>query len=170
MGAPEEGGPDDDVDMLTAAALEESRLQEYWEKRGELLGRDAGDVAEQFYVHVRGGRYTLEHTGRPMDTVRASARAGVATEFVRTFGLQRTSSYSLRTYGDELGEALARCWAHKMQWVLAKWVEAGLPEPSAFDLAGAASSWEQPPWTAVVESSGHAQAQQRLSDIRRVGL
>jgi hypothetical protein len=166
----QEEGEDDDVDLLTAAALEESRLHEFWAKRDELVARDTAVEDEAFYVHVRGGRFTLRTTGEAMDTVRASARAGVATEFVQQFGLQRTSSYALRAYGDEVAEALARCWADKLRWLLASWVEAGQPEAAGFELAAAAAAWEEPAWAQVVAQSGHRGAQQRLADIRRIGL
>ena len=82
-------------------------------KRHEMaLSGAAAELA--FSWKVMGGTWTKAHLGLDYDAFRAEARSQHAKEFVALYGLQKSASFTLALYGDDIAKLLAGYWCDKM--------------------------------------------------------
>lgn len=103
---------------MTAELDEEAMYDIFKELAGarERWQAEQGALAEDFKTCLLGGAWTQRATGQVVDYVCAKASNEAAETWCERYGLQKTSRYSLRAYGDRAAGILARCWAHRMQY------------------------------------------------------
>ena len=85
---------------------------------------DAGGLSQDhFYVQVRGGDWTVEHTHVAFYAMSGQARSGLPKEFCVAYGIQSMVFFSVAKHGDRDPSVLARAWCHKMEFFYAIWSE-----------------------------------------------
>ena len=126
-------------------------------------------VGEDFKVSGLGGAWTMAHHGVACDAIQASARTSSAKKFCEAYRLNKSARYDLVAFTEGVPQALARGWAHKMQYFLdlcdASDIEAGVARPFApHELVGYVETPEF--GMAVRDLHGHARGLLRVNQIR----
>lgn len=145
----------------------EALVEELYNRRLELDERTAGqhDVP-QFEWVLRGGAWTASKKGVAYDCVMTRPKPGLATRMMEHYSLQKTCSFAISKYSDELARDLAQCWVDLHCFFLEQWVGSG--EDPSFDLRQAKRAFTESPAFGRVEGSGHSAAQKRLQSIRGI--
>ena len=81
------------------------------------------DKPPGFRVIVRGGADTFQRFGVGYDYFRAEATSARAVQFCVTFQLQRSASYKISLYCEDVAMDLANAWMAKMQFLLDMWFD-----------------------------------------------
>ena len=89
-------------------------------ERRYVMEKDTRDMMN-FKVQVRGGAWTAEHTGMAIDSFRAFATRGFASQLCARFHIGATATFSIRLYSEDGAQRLAHLWCHKMEWLLQLW-------------------------------------------------
>lgn len=155
--------PDDlDDEMLDKVfeALHQKRKE--WAAEG-------GPNGENFRTLIRGGAWTMRNLGMSINEIRAeAARAEVAAWCVHCT-LPKSATFRIARYGELQAKALARAWAHKMEFLFALWQEASTAgvKPTAEDMR----VYEEPPeLEAMVAEGADRFLCERVRDIRELRL
>ena len=129
-------------------------------------GRDVN--VEDFKTFVLGGKWTLEHTGKPFDAFQARACTTIATAFCIDRGLQKSKRYGI-AMGADACRVLARAWAHTMQYYLNVYCESPIDteEPFGEDVhASYVETSELTKLSGIVKSQASRQAITELRALR----
>jgi hypothetical protein len=119
-----------------------------------------------FGWHLRGGRWTKEHTGKSFDSWRGTALGSRAASWCKENGLQTTATFSTGKFGMQGSMRLATCWAYHMQ-ALYNAGGAQVLEASGDVSSGAAPPPASlPPEATAWEAEGDSAFAARLAEIR----
>ena len=168
----------DDVDKDTASKDDEVGDFPIGEKMLYEIVHDAEEFKDMvkwwsdtqvsaFKVVVRGGPGTFSRSGVFNDTVRVEPRTAAVGEWCKWYGFTVTHSFSLRKYGQELGQALAYETARKLDFVHSIWVDNGARWGHSYTNFEINSYVEDPSFTRLVEPLGpHHQFAPKVASIR----
>ena len=133
--------------------------------RAELAG-DLDVHGPDFYIELRGGRWTDAHRGVAYDVVRGKAATATVEHWCRLFSLRFSASFAIARYGMSSASRLAACWKHRMQFFYDMWLECG-EDNHCFTLANLAL-YVEPPEVATLIAEGFAAVLGRLADIQNI--
>lgn len=156
----------DEADARAAALDVDGLVEELYRRRLELDERCVDKEEPQFERFLRGGAWTAKKKGVAYDCIATRPKPGIAVRMMEHYALQKTSSYAVAKYTDQLADDLASCWIELHSFFLDEWVAAD--EDPAFDLRGAKKRFVEGAAFASVDASGHAAAIARLRSIRHI--
>ena len=133
--------------------------------RAELAG-DLDVHGPDFYIELRGGRWTDAHRGVAYDCVRAKAATATVEDWCRLFSLPVSGSFAIGRYGRCHASRLAACWKHRMQFFYDMWRECG-EDNFCFTPANLAL-YVEPPEVDTLLAEGSAFVQGRLALIQNM--
>ena len=118
-----------DEDMLRGVDEATELMRAEWQ-------RSHGPVEKaltHFRVEHRGGKWTAQHRGVPVDSCRGRPSSKPGHDFIRKWRLQGVFTNSFALYGQANAELLSLSWCHKMAYFTSLWLhEEGNPA-FAFD-------------------------------------
>ena len=88
-----------------------------------LLKHDTSAESDDFYITVRGTKWTWLHLRQPWDALQCKTRAGWPNIFVGTYGFQVTKRFGRKAYGRDACLRLCCAWCAKMQYLYSWWKE-----------------------------------------------
>ena len=146
--------PEMDVEEVWAE-LEAQRAS--WRERGAQGSPD-------FTIHVRGGKWTAEHTGEATDSVRAQASGTSALSFCEQYGLNRSATFHYSAYPRETAHLLAEVWTDRMQFWFDMWVLKGMLTTTRFVLSDN-TLYSTPDAAEELREQGGERTLQRLQQV-----
>ena len=109
---------------VPASTLEADQVAEVMEllaqKRADHAAADT-DVHADFDTCVRGGAWTAQNRGVPVDSVRGQAARQDIRDWCKSCGLQMSFTCSYRSLGEVSSTKLAQEWCRRMQWIFDFW-------------------------------------------------
>lgn len=110
---------------LASEAEQEAAMEALWDHRLQVALDGAEEGPEHFTFTVRGGRWTLAHLGVAYDSFRAHAARAEAKDWCALYSLQKSATYSIALYGEEICMGLCKAWIHRMAFFYEMWVARG---------------------------------------------
>ena len=103
-----------DMTSIEADALE-TALQALQTKRSSWEHEDKLETTD-FETWIKGGSWKQQHRGSGTDSTMARACSEVSTAWCKLYGLQKSTSFSHKKFGEEAAACLALAWCHRMQF------------------------------------------------------
>ena len=107
-----EQAPEDILDKAWAAFTEE---QAKWHS-------ETSHAADHFCSFLRGGKWTQQFVGVPVDSIGAHACTSLGKQFLERYGLGKMVSFAFRKYTQEVACKLALVWCAVMNHRANEWV------------------------------------------------
>jgi hypothetical protein len=152
-----------EVDVADVRAeLEALRHEDAWEPEGV----DVDEEELQFYVHIRGGKWTKENKGVVADGVAAYARKGCATDWCQVYKFPRQVSFMYNKFGRDVANSLAREYVRRAQFFFVQWYS-GVDDMLVYQPHHLAAYEEGLEWLEFIASlDAHGVAFKRALEIR----
>ena len=116
---------------------------------------------------MRGGLDTAKREGVHAELWRAMAGKKDAKRFVHDFRMGETKDFTIKKYGDDEANTLARAWVHRVAHFHDQWVAMGRPRPC--DWGPVVAAYVEPEWLARLErEAGGDDIAEGLRRARRV--
>ena len=118
----------------SAATAKESAAEFDAEELADIRSMLKWDEDDQtwFYMHILGGKWTLENKGVHADAAASYARKGVSTEWCLRFNYPRQASFMFRKYGREGAVHLAKEWCRRSHFFFMQWLNSDDGDAFAF--------------------------------------
>eukprot|EP00971_Amphidinium_carterae_P350775 6491734-Amphidinium_carterae.1 len=111
----------------TAAELWHDVFEELQEKKAEWKS-EAESMHACFASYVQGGVWSIERSGRAVDSLRGFVRKDSEVYvFCKKFGLPLSASFAYTQFSADVSDKLMRLWQHRLVWLCQEWTSAGKP-------------------------------------------
>eukprot|EP00971_Amphidinium_carterae_P102066 2020395-Amphidinium_carterae.1 len=151
----------------TAADLWHDVFEELQEKKAEWKS-EAESMHACFASYVQGGLWSIERSGRAVDSLRGFVRKDSAVYvFCKQFGLPLSASFAYTQFNADISDKLMRLWQHRLVWLCQEWTNAGKPSGLGEVLQ---MQYEPPVELQMSRSSCGANAWKRYQSYLTMGL